>query len=351
MLQIIQPHIRCVTDQSGFKDALTQGYNEIFIITPKGYFKHKRLSGGRYVRMEVPDLPKEYKTKIEEEVYEELNFLPAGKIPIEFLHQITKFFKEVMRVKDKDLEAHAFILWSKERGYYISIPKQVVSKASVSFTYDKETIPDGSVICVDIHSHNTMSSFFSSTDNANDANGIYYSGVIGRLDLPEPKIVLRFNLHSVKKEVQIQDIFEEEVKEVSIDESWMKQIEVATRTPISSPPSYGKSSKYKDYDGDMNPYGRYPSLWDLYESNALHPNYQDVRIDQRTGLVFEEYEEDIDPVGAEADRKMEISNAVEQVEIWLSDLEGEDDILLEVLQKGYELLSKEGQIHLATHGF
>ena len=54
---------------------------------------------------------------------------------------------------------------------------------------------------------------------------------------------------------------------------------------------------------------------------------------------------------AEADRKTEIDNAVEQVEIWLTDLEGEDDLLLEVLQKGYELLSKEGQVHLATYGF
>ena len=49
------------------------------------------------------------------------------------------------------MEAHAWILWEPEKGYYISVPKQTVGKASVSFTYDDEVLPPGAVIVVDIH--------------------------------------------------------------------------------------------------------------------------------------------------------------------------------------------------------
>jgi hypothetical protein len=82
---------------------------------------------------------------------EELNFLPAGKIPYEFFEQIVEFFRQVSKKMKAEFEAHAWILWTRELGYFISVPKQSVSKASVKFTYDDESLPPGSVIVCDIH--------------------------------------------------------------------------------------------------------------------------------------------------------------------------------------------------------
>jgi hypothetical protein len=157
-MQEIVPYISCLCSEDEFPEVVQGNHADIYIKTSEGVLLHKKLVGDRHVRLKVRHIPKKVAEclGVEEKITEELNFLPNGKIPISFLHQIVRFFKEVMKVKASDYEAHAFILWSQERGYFISVPKQSVTKASVTFTYDKDAIPDGSVIVVDIHSHNTM---------------------------------------------------------------------------------------------------------------------------------------------------------------------------------------------------
>lgn len=151
----IAPYISCLVGPEDFEEALASHYSQIYIQAPDGYYKHMKLSGGRHVRVKVDKLPtpKEANGKLVPEIKESLNFLPAGKIPYEYFEQIVHFFREVMRLKKADYEAHAWILWEKDKGYYISIPKQTVSKAAVHFSYDEAGLPPGAVIVCDIHSH------------------------------------------------------------------------------------------------------------------------------------------------------------------------------------------------------
>ena len=152
-MQELVPYISCLVNSHEFEKAIASTYSEIYVTANDGYYKHMKLRGGRHIRLKVDSLPKSAKFTETIEIKEELNFLPAGKIPQEYLEQLVHFFKEVMRLKKADYEAHAWILWSKEKGYYISVPKQTVSKASVQFSYDKEALPSDSIVVVDIHSH------------------------------------------------------------------------------------------------------------------------------------------------------------------------------------------------------
>jgi hypothetical protein len=128
---------------------------EIYVQDGVGFLKHVKLTGNRHVRIKVEKLPTAAAATLTPtvEVKEDLNFLPAGKIPYEFFEQIVEFFRQVSKKMKAEFEAHAWILWSAEKGYFISVPKQTVGKASVMFTYDDESLPPGSVIVCDIHSH------------------------------------------------------------------------------------------------------------------------------------------------------------------------------------------------------
>ena len=149
----LQPHVSCYCEPAEFDEVIKGAYAEVYVPRGNGKFlKHVKLSGGRSVRIEVDKLPSSAAAILETvKVEEELNFLPAGKIPYEFFEQIVEFFRQVSKKLKSEFEAHAWILWTQELGYFISVPKQSVSKASVSFTYDDESLPPGSVIVCDIH--------------------------------------------------------------------------------------------------------------------------------------------------------------------------------------------------------
>jgi len=158
------PHVCCLCTPEEFDEVVKANtHAEVYVQDGTGYLKHVKLSGGRHVRIKVDKLPAAAAAIIAPtvEVKEDLNFLPAGKIPYEFFEQIVEFFRQVSKKMKSDFEAHTWILWTPERGYFISVPKQSVSKASVSFTYDDESLPPGSVIVCDIHSHNTMGRYYS----------------------------------------------------------------------------------------------------------------------------------------------------------------------------------------------
>ena len=146
-------HVSCLCDEDEFAEVVKGNFSEIYISVHDGYLKHVKLSGGRHVRIKVDSLPTSTASDEKNFVTEDINFLPAGKIPYEFFEQIVEFFRQVSKKMKAEFEAHAWILWNKEKGYFISVPKQSVSKASVHFTYDDESLPPGSVIVCDIHSH------------------------------------------------------------------------------------------------------------------------------------------------------------------------------------------------------
>lgn len=225
----LQPFMSCLCREIDFEEALTTPYSQIYVKTGSGYLKHMKLKGNRFIRLPIDKLP----GKVEDPfgkttaITEQINFLPAGKIPFKFYNEIVEFFRAVMRLKKSDIEAHAWILWEEAKGYYISIPKQTVSKASVNFTYDDDALPKGAIIVVDIHSHNTMGAFYSGTDNNNDKTGVYYSGVVGKLTEKSYEWVMRFNHYEQKKAVaDMSEIFDMDSERPQVPEEWLDKVQI-----------------------------------------------------------------------------------------------------------------------------
>jgi PRTRC genetic system protein A len=244
MLKEVIPYFSCIATPDSMAEAIEK-YSEVYFQNPDGsVLKHVKLSGGRYVRLPVEIVPKIVKDNLPDmfKVVSELNFLPAGKIPHSYFEQIVQFFRDVIKLKKAQFEAHAWILWTPERGYFISIPKQTVSAAQVAFTYDKEALPEGAVIVVDIHSHNSMGAFYSGTDDNNDKTGIYYSGVVGKLTDTSFDFVFRFNLNEAKLKCKLEDVFEMPAKpEVQVPQEWLDNVSVAA-------PSYLPGKGYPGYN-------------------------------------------------------------------------------------------------------
>lgn len=224
-MDIISQFISCVVTPNELQVAIDAGYSEIYVLTGDGIIKHHKLRGqNRFIRLAVDSLPKNYKAA---PVYQEINFLPNGKIPIELFDKVVAFFKKVMEVKKSELEAMIWICWDAENGYHLIVPDQRVSKASAS--YDWASLPAGKTIVVDIHSHNTMGAFFSGTDNRDDQSNIGFSGVVGHLKSEEPATVWRFNYRDKKIECNLEDIFILPVREEQeAPDEWLSKINTPT---------------------------------------------------------------------------------------------------------------------------
>jgi PRTRC genetic system protein A len=219
-IQPIAPFISCVCDATDFPQALSEGYKEIYIKTIKGLFKHHQLRGAdRFIRIPVQAIP----GYTEPEIGAAMNFLPAGKIPYRLYEQVEAFFRKVIKAGGAALEAMIFILWNQEQGYHLYVPEQSVAAASVRF--DPTTLPGGSTVVVNIHSHGTMSAFFSGTDDNNDADLVQFSGVFGNFQNPVPSTIWRFNYYRTKFKAEVADIFEAPVKEeVEVPQEWMDKV-------------------------------------------------------------------------------------------------------------------------------
>ncbi len=226
-MQILIPHVSCYVTPEEFNEAITQNYAEIYVLTPKGLIKHHKLRGqSRFIRVKVDSIP----GMVFPEIQEDISFLPNGKIPHELFNMVEAFFRKVMEVKKSDVEAMIWILWNEEKGYHLHVPEQTVSKASVR--YEWNSVPSGSILVVDIHSHNTMNAFFSGTDDKDDGIGIRFSGVFGKLNEAVPATVWRFNYKEAKYQATMEDIFQIPKPEVyNVPKEWVDKIE----TPKSQP--------------------------------------------------------------------------------------------------------------------
>lgn len=235
-MHILAEYISCVVLPTELQTAIDAGYNEIYVMTSGGILKHHKLRGSnRHVRLKVDSIP----GYTEQSIQQEINFLPAGRIPVNLFDQIVAFFKQVMAVKKAELEAMAWICHNEELGYHIIIPDQRVSKASAS--YDWSSLPVGTSIVCDIHSHNTMGAFFSGTDNRDDAGAIGFSGVVGQINNNPPQTVWRFNYRDKKVEAKFENIFEVPVREVPEPQAdWLGKV----TTPSAVTQSWSHKNGY-----------------------------------------------------------------------------------------------------------
>jgi PRTRC genetic system protein A len=242
-MKILVPYFSCLifsptegSEQDELQEAIGYGYQQIYISTPNGFFKHHLLRPGkdgksRYIRTPVLEVPGVKFKKVESSV----QFLPDGKVPIRLLDEVKAFFKQIIIHKSTAVEAMIWVLWNEEKGYYLHVPNQTVGKASAN--YDWSSLPVDSSVIVDIHSHADFGAFFSSTDDRDDSNAIRFSVVIGNNDKPTPTTKARFNYLGIKTEVDLDVIFSERVIDpVTTPQEWLDQVK--THTPTVSTYQY-----------------------------------------------------------------------------------------------------------------
>jgi hypothetical protein len=408
-MHVLVPYYSCVVTEHEFEEAKQQGFPNIYITSAKGIMHHAQLAGERFVRLKVDEIPG-YK----EAAFDEANnFLPAGRIPQKFLFEIIQFFRDVMNIKKAEQEAMAHILWNEVEGYHIAIPDQVVSKASVR--YENNHIKPNDTIVLDIHSHNTMGAFFSGTDDNDDRIAIGYSGVVGELNKASPALKFRFNLNKVKREAQLDEIFDFPKLNSQTPVQWLDKVKTGSQvyTKGTAAGTKGELVVVRNARGDTHSLEvvREGKSWPPREaySRALERGRK-VEVEGRAGRanpssierdLFSHIEglgddepafghfykadegspiltpQDLKALGVEdsvrdshgsflnkmhemdeADQYAEhacnygteAADAMEQIGIYILDLQEEDKLLLEIIHQAYDLMSEEGQARFQTNG-
>lgn len=105
------------------------------------------------------------------------------QLPWQLYAKIVGFFKKVNDVH----KAEALVyIWIKDGQFSLTVPRQRISGARVEPLDKLMDGPEGASLWGHIHSHNTMSAFFSSTDDAGEQqDGLIY-GVVGEITKHAP---------------------------------------------------------------------------------------------------------------------------------------------------------------------
>lgn len=253
-----------VVDEDEFLDPAMASQIDAFPVvyikekTGIGYKMRRRVKGGRHMVLPIAKLPGQQNASTNVSTTSEsaeikarkqmmqmsTDILPSGKIPATVLYQIISFFMSVMNNKMKDVvgggknhgrqqggwnheyEAMAHVIWNEHtKQYRVGIPTQRVSKASVSYDHDDYNAEAGDMVIVDIHSHNTMSAFFSGTDNTDDRGAYCYSGVIGNLD-KTPTMKFRLNAGELKVELNAEEIFDFRQPLPEVPQEWLDKVAI-----------------------------------------------------------------------------------------------------------------------------
>ncbi|MBP1931754.1 Mov34/MPN/PAD-1 family protein [Ammoniphilus resinae] len=134
-----------------------------------------------------------------------------SKIPGTLLQTALSFFRAYCNewVQNEVMVQIYYDRLTKE--YFMECPYQTVSKARIDAKIDHVLLHNQQYVQVmHLHSHNTMSAFFSETDN-NDEKGFMLYGVIGRLDFHEPDMRLRVGCNGHFFKLPIDYIFDHPV--------------------------------------------------------------------------------------------------------------------------------------------
>lgn len=399
---VIVPHISCICNEEDFENVKGQ-FSEIYIYTVSGILKFVKLKYDRYICLKVTEIPGQTSN-----LREALNFLPAGKVPYIIFQQIVAFFKKVIEVKKSSVEAHVHILWNPTAGYHLSVPNQRVSAASV--TYDFSHIGKDDIIVADFHSHNSMGAFYSGTDENDDKNKTYYTGVIGKLNLPKYEYKLRFNLNELKHNCELDELFDIGEEAVEVPDAWLECIQTQTFGGKGK----GKSKdRDKDQAFDPNDDHMYQGFGMGYGGESMEDwqhflrerdntlgkpspqssqqllledqgenqggnfhrrtrDFQEMRLNPKTGVMEpleqnqrEEFQENTqyirkakgvnnqDPCYMDyltAQYGEETANGYDQAAAGLMDLDGCDEALLDLIREAYSRLTTSAQMELGQTG-
>jgi PRTRC genetic system protein A len=112
--------------------------------------------------------------------------LKIPRIPGELLHQALDISRQ-----DLSREVMFQIVYNAAAGYRLLQPRQTREDIWVRYTTHPQ--PDDLSV-LDLHSHHTMAAFFSGQDDRDEQGGRFYA-VMGRLNLPQPHLVVRLGLY------------------------------------------------------------------------------------------------------------------------------------------------------------
>ncbi len=250
---------------------------------PKNYFLQ---ADGIYIVADKPfarlinkvhniNLPGQFK------ILEPSYILKIPRMPGSFLGQIVSFFRHYV-IDEKVMgvsEAFVQIYWDpQDKEYFINVPRQKVSGGRVAYLETPEAVKEqdprieahGCSKVWDIHSHNTMSSFFSTVDDR-DERGTQFYGVIGNITADSFTWRFRIGIDGIHA-----DVAEEDAKEVLFDmttfsedivhpKEWEAKVNIqgletaTTTTPATTGGGYpyGRGSYPEDYGYGDDYYDRH----------------------------------------------------------------------------------------------
>ncbi len=125
----------------------------------------------------------------------EAGFTPAfPRVPWSIINEVVAFFRCYALLQDSPMEVLVQIFWdTQEERHVVAVPRQSVNTVAVHATMDDQDYlgaDERYVLCMDIHSHDTMRAFFSAEDDQDECDdGVYL--VMGRLDRYFPEIKAR----------------------------------------------------------------------------------------------------------------------------------------------------------------
>ena len=186
-----------------------------------------------------------------------------NKLPYEMLLQTVSFFKKVIADKG-NAEAMIQVFLNEKDGYFMHIADQEVSGAFVKFKRDSE-LEDEHTLILDIHSHNTMSAFFSGTDNADEKEARVY-GVIGNLnqEWPEMKFMAGDGNGKLIELIPF-DVFETPDTNMTFPDEWMEKVHKPGSGVFgehSKPKPIYPTQPYNPYYGGRRVYDPTRDNWD-----------------------------------------------------------------------------------------
>lgn len=192
----------------------------VYVLQGNGFWERRTNRVGTFTshihRFKVPGLNSNLK-----ETWE----LNVPRIPAKILVQIVSFFRKIHRTYNSEVFVQVF--YDFETGeYFPHVPKQTVSGASVHYVNEFAHDSNKSLV-FEIHSHNTMSAFFSGTDDADEKSDRFY-GVVGRLDQYFPEMKLRLSVGGRFQEVDVDELFDIDQNETHYAEvfpaEWMGKV-------------------------------------------------------------------------------------------------------------------------------
>ncbi|MFE4525686.1 hypothetical protein ACFRCQ_26935 [Cytobacillus firmus] len=131
------------------------------------------------------------------------------KIPGHIFNQMYSFFKDFCLRSDVEVMLQLYFDTETKR-YFLECPVQHVSKVKVHAELDPKYLGRNSLRFIQVaqvHSHNSMSAYFSATDNQDEKAFMIY-GVFGLLNTDTPQAKFRVKGNDTELAIPIDQIFE-----------------------------------------------------------------------------------------------------------------------------------------------